>query len=81
MILFESILIGLGAPLSLFLIGAGLYLSIGWFKSLYHDLLRWHLPLKGSRQFFDGCSVHSVCRHCNKNIIEDGQGNWFTLDE
>lgn len=26
---------------------------------------------------FDGCSQHSICCKCDKDIMQDGQGNWF----
>lgn len=34
-----------------------------------------HFPSKDG--FFDGCSIHSKCRKCGKEIMQDGQGNWF----
>lgn len=45
------------------------------FKLFYHDILEWHLP--NGEQGFDGCSVHSVCKFCGKEIMQDSQGNWF----
>ena len=26
---------------------------------------------------FDGCSVHAACSKCGKEVMQDGQGNWF----
>ena len=48
------------------------------FKSgvwLFHDIMGWHYPDDSSS--FDGCSVHSHCRYCKKEIMQDSQGNWF----
>lgn len=45
-----------------------------WF---FHNILGWHRP--NDEQSFDGLSCHSRCRFCNKEIMEDGQGNWFTF--
>jgi hypothetical protein len=43
-----------------------------WF---FHDTLLWHEP--DSTRSFDGCSVHSHCKICGKNIMQDSQGGWF----
>jgi hypothetical protein len=26
---------------------------------------------------FDGCSLHATCSKCGKEVMQDGQGNWF----
>ena len=26
---------------------------------------------------FDGCSVQAKCSKCGKDVMQDGQGNWF----
>lgn len=64
--------------LSIMVIGGVVYLIsngliFNWF---YHDVLKWHLPDYNSLGF-DGCSLHSHCKFCNKEIIMDSQGNWF----
>ena len=46
-----------------------------WF---YHGALHWHRP--DETEFNDGCSFHSHCRFCGKEIMQDSQGNWFTFD-
>lgn len=48
---------------------------LAWF---YHGILGWHKPDK--TQYNDGCSFHSHCRFCGKEIMKDSQGNWFTFD-
>lgn len=45
-----------------------------WF---FHDILGWHKP--NGELTFDGLSEHSHCRFCNKEIMQDSQGNWFTF--
>lgn len=35
----------------------------------------WHKPT--NQIGYDGCSSTSVCVCCDKNIIQDSQGNWF----
>lgn len=57
------------------LVGGVLYLAFGWFKWMYHDLMEWHKPT--DERSFDGCSYHSVCKYCGKEIMQDSQGNWF----
>ena len=52
-----------------------LYFEFGWFKGFYHDVLKWHKPT--DEREFDGCSVHSKCKYCGKEIMRDSQGNWF----
>ena len=39
------------------------------------DTMGWHLEPK--QQGFDGCSSTGKCSRCNKEIMQDGQGNWF----
>ena len=36
----------------------------------------WHNG-NGSPKSFDGCSVHATCSKCGKEVMQDGQGNWF----
>ena len=52
-----------------------LYFEFGWFKWFYHDVLGWHKPT--DEKEFDGCSLHSKCKYCGKEIMQDSQGNWF----
>ena len=35
----------------------------------------WHLAPK--EQGFDGCSANGTCPRCGKEVMQDGQGNWF----
>lgn len=44
-------------------------------KRIGHDLFGWHEPI--SEIDCDGCSLTSKCKYCGKNILMDGQGNWF----
>ena len=60
----------------IFMIASAIYLTTGLFKFLYHDVLKWHQP-DNSPKRFNGLSIHSVCKHCGKDIIKDSQGNWF----
>ena len=46
-----------------------------FFKWFYHNILEWHIP--NAEERFDGCSFHSTCKICGKEIIRDSQGNWF----
>ena len=46
------------------------------FNKLGHDVLSWHLP-DDKPQKFDGCTIHSHCKFCGKEIMQDSQGNWF----
>lgn len=63
----------LGAPL----LGIPFYLSKGWFKWIFHDVLLWHEPDETKPTTFDGCSQHAKCKYCGKDIMQDSQGNWF----
>lgn len=76
---FDCILLVFAALISIFMLGSLLFLSLGWFKCFYHDVLLWHRPAKGEKQTFDGCSIHSICKFCGKAIIQDSQGNWFEV--
>lgn len=48
------------------------YKAMSW---LYHDIMGWHKP--NNKYYNDGCSNHSICRLCGKDIMQDSQGNWF----
>ena len=60
------------------LIGGVFYSRKGWNKKFFHDVMGWHKP--DNFRFSDGCSEHSYCRFCHKEIMQDSQGNWFTFD-
>jgi hypothetical protein len=46
------------------------------FRRFLCNVLGWHRP-SGTGFVFDGCSFHSVCRWCGKEVMQDSQGNWF----
>lgn len=56
-----------------------LYVGFGIGKSFFHDILKWHMPTYD--RVFDGCSMHSYCKYCGKEIMQDSQGNWFAYKE
>lgn len=37
----------------------------------------WHNGNGSQQRKFDGCSIHSVCSKCGKEVMQDSQGNWF----
>ena len=37
----------------------------------------WHDGKGAGKARFDGCSLHSTCSKCGKEVMQDGQGNWF----
>lgn len=37
----------------------------------------WHNGKGEGKRSFDGCSIHAVCSKCGKEVMQDGQGNWF----
>ena len=39
------------------------------------DLAGTHFP--NGESSFDGASNHSVCKKCDKEVMQDSQGNWF----
>lgn len=45
------------------------------FRKFLCNVLGWHKPKRNIG--FDGCSLHSICKYCGKNIMQDSQGNWF----
>lgn len=61
--------------LIIFLIAAVLYMRLDWFKTLFHDGLKWHKPT--IERTIKGLNVYSTCKHCNKPIVQDSQGNWY----
>ena len=64
--------------IAIMLVGGIIYMIsngriFNWF---YHDVLEWHMP-NDELQEFDGCSIHTHCKFCGKEIMQDSQGNWF----
>ena len=48
------------------------------FKTMYScKWFGWHNGDGTSQKTFDGCSVHSICSKCGKEVMQDSQGNWF----
>lgn len=45
----------------------------------FREFMGWHTPDKGAKgtQWFDGASVHAICKNCGKDIMQDSQGGWF----
>jgi hypothetical protein len=39
------------------------------------DTMGWHKS--NGTATFDGCSLHSVCPYCEREVLQDSQGNWF----
>ena len=56
-----------------------LYLcSRGWiFNRFFHDVMEWHLPDQNEPEKFDGVNIHTHCKFCGKEIMQDSQGNWY----
>lgn len=60
------------------LLGAILYFTCGFGKRFYHDTLEWHIP-DNTEETFDGVNRHAHCKYCGEDIVQDSQGNWFTI--
>ena len=73
--MIDKILVVIALVLMWLLIGGIVYLATGFGKWLYHDRMGWHQP--DNSRSFDGCSEHSRCKYCGKEIMQDSQGNWF----
>ena len=43
------------------------------------EVLGWHLPPEA--QTFDGCSLGGRCPRCNKRVLQDSQGGWFSIGD
>lgn len=41
------------------------------------SMFGWHNGKGSSNRTFDGCSVHATCSKCDKEVMQDSQGNWF----
>ena len=46
------------------------------FNYFFHNVMEWHLP-DDKPQEFNGCSFHTHCKFCGKEIEQDSQGNWY----
>jgi hypothetical protein len=49
---------------------------IGWIRKFLHDTLGWHDGKLGPK-WSDGASTHAACSQCGREVMQDGQGNWF----
>ena len=76
-VIASVVLIIIGVPYVLSVILSPFYFKYGFGKWFYHDFLGWHAPDKTERCMYDGLSMHSHCKFCHKEIMEDSQGNWF----
>lgn len=60
-----------------------LWNAIGWNPKILapfcDNIMGWHIPDESST--FDGLSIHSHCKFCGKEIMQDSQGNWFEVEE
>ena len=45
--------------------------------NLLCKIMGWHNGDSKSNMSFDGCSVHSQCSRCGKEVMQDSQGGWF----
>lgn len=46
-------------------------------RDFIHNVMDYHVP--DNHVDFDGASMHSKCKICNKRILQDSQGNWFSF--
>lgn len=74
--MIKLILISIACISEVYFLFGVIYLTTGFGRRFYHDILGWHQPDNGP-QSFDGCSVHATCKYCGKEIMQDSQGNWF----
>lgn len=51
--------------------------AMNFIRRFVHNILGWHKPRAIGSMYCDGSSLHSVCRYCCKEIMQDSQGNWF----
>ena len=55
------------------------YFKKGWFKKFYHDIIGWHYPDPHQKLKADDDRI--LCKYCEKEILQDSQGNWFLIDD
>ena len=73
----EGILVG---TIIAFLIVAVPFMIVGLFHKRFKgtwwcEKMGWHFaPMSIG---FDGCSQTGQCPRCHKDVMQDGQGNWF----
>ena len=46
------------------------------FRKFLCNILDWHKP---SYMVIKGVNTYSYCRYCDKEIMRDSQGNWFSV--
>lgn len=64
----------------LFLLVAIPFMIMGYLQKFstnpwFCNTMGWHIT--PGPQGFDGCSVTGQCPRCKKDVMRDGQGNWF----
>lgn len=63
----------------LFFLSVILYSLTGFNRWFFDRILGWHKP--NDKVGFDGVSLISTCKYCGKKIMQDGQGNWFEVED
>lgn len=43
-----------------------------------HDVLDWHREVHVIGH--DGCSLQGRCCYCGRRVLQDSQGNWFSVE-
>lgn len=46
-------------------------------RKFLHNVLGWASPNWEAPVFWDGANPQRVCKYCQKNILEDSNGDWF----
>ena len=73
--MIKYIIVGIISLPVIAFIFAPFYFKFGFMKWLFHDIYGWHEP--DGKYTYKGCTVHSHCKFCGEEIMQDGQGNWF----
>lgn len=53
------------------------YYKWGVGKRFYHNMLGWHIPKKKEIHQI-GDELHSECKLCSREIIQDPRGTWYS---
>lgn len=48
-------------------------------KKPFSCCLEYHRPT--GKVSFDGCSLGCVCEKCGEELLQDSQGNWFSIGQ
>lgn len=76
--MFTVIFVALISLIIVMRITMDLYESRGYWRWLYHDIFKWHIPTEATRiRYENGDARYATCKYCGRALVKDDQDNWY----